>query len=593
MITFDLILVFIVILFILISLYKEILGPSFTFVIGIAVLGFFGVLTPREIISGFANDQVAVVLMLLLLGDIIRKTSIIENIFDRLFLSAKSYKGFLSRMMLIVSVFSAFLNNTPLVAVMMPYVHSWCKRKNFSPSKFLIPLSYAAIFGGTVTLIGTSTNLIVNGMVAEQKLFPDFQILQIFDFIYVGIPMVIIGFIYILFFGNRLLPSKKPVEDEFESHSREYLIEAKVRENSHLIGKTIKEAGLRNLKGLYLVEIVRRSYSLTPVSPEILIDRGDILVFAGNTEDIAELINAKTGLVLPEIGMLTKMRKAEVIEVVVSQNSTLINKSVRDTNFRAKYDAAIIAVHRNGERIASKIGTVILKAGDVLLLYTGEDFASRTGMTKDFYFISKVRDFVKPEWYKNLVLFGGTILAITLAALHLVSLFMGLLIVIMASLALKITTPKELPKSIDYNLAIIIVLSLALGTAMIKSGAAALLANNLINLFWPLGKVGVLFGVYFITTILAAYITNVAAVGIIFPIALTMANNLGLSNPAPFVLTVAYAAAANFITPIGYQTNLMVYGPGGYSFKDFFKVGLPITILYMVTTVTILSAIYF
>ncbi len=592
MINFDLILVFIVIVFILISLYNNILGPAFTFLIGIITLGVFGILTAGEIISGFANEQVAVIIMLLLLGDIIRKTEVIENVFDRIFKRAKNYKGFLSRMMLIVSFFSAFLNNTPLVAVMMPYVHSWCKRNKISPSKFLIPLSYAAILGGQVTLIGTSTNLIVSGMVAEQTIIPEIKSLQMFDFIYVGIPMVIIGYLYLIFAGEKILPSKSDITESFSTNARQYIIEAKVRNNSHLIGKTIREAGLRDLKGLYLVEILRRSFRVSPVAPDIILDRGDVLVFAGETEDIAELISSKTGLVLPEIGMLSKKKKTEVVEIVVSQNSSLINKSVKEINFRGKYDAAIIAVHRNGERIEGKLGDVVLKAGDVLLLFTGGDFVSRTLNTRDFYFISKVRDFIKLEWWKIAILFGGTLLAILLAAFHIISLFKGLIILLLICMAMKLTTPKELPNSIDYNLALIIVLSLALGTAMIKSGAAILLADSLISVFMPLGKIGLLFGIYLITTFLAAYITNVASVGIIFPIALTMAYNIE-ANPLPFVLTVAYAAAANFMTPIGYQTNLMVYGPGGYSFKDFFKIGFPLTILYMIVTIIILSLIYF
>jgi di/tricarboxylate transporter len=287
-----------------------------------------------------------------------------------------------------------------------------------------------------------------------------------------------------------------------------------------------------------------------------------------------------------------KKKKTEIVEVVVSQNSYLINKSVRETDFRGKYDAAIIAVHRNGEKIEGKLGNVILKAGDVLLLYTGGDFLSRTINTREFYFISKVRDFVKLEWYKTLILIGGLMLSITLSALHIVPLFMGLIILLIAAMALGVTNPKELPQSIDYNLALIIVLALALGIAMIKSGTADLIANLLINIFVPFGKIWLLFGIYFITAILAAYVTNKAAVAVIFPIALTSARILDISA-IPFVLTVAYAAAANFMTPIGYQTNLMVYGPGGYSFKDFFRIGFPLTIIYMIVTVTILSLIYF
>ena len=404
--------------------------------------------------------------------------------------------------------------------------------------------------------------------------------------------MVIIGYLYLMLVGERILPSKAPIDERFTVSTRQYIIEAKVRNNSHLIGKTIDEAGLKGLKGLYLVEILRRSFRVSPVASDIIIERGDVLLFAGETDDIAELIGSNSGLVLPQVGMMSKLRRTEVVEIIVSQNSSLINKQVKDINFRGKYDATIIAVHRNGESIESKIGNIELKAGDVLLLFAGEDFNSRTADSRDFYFMSKIKHYTKLEWWKTATLLGGLFLAIMLSAFHAVSLFMALIILLLITMAMKITNPKELPASIDYNLAMIIVMSLALGTAMIKSGAAVLIANFLINIFMPLGKTGLLFGIYFITTILAAYITNKAAVGIIFPIAITVAHNLEI-NPLPFVLTVAYAAAANFMTPIGYQTNLMVYGPGGYSFKDFFRIGFPLTIIYMIVTVLILSVVYF
>ena len=251
MLSFDLILVFVVIAFIVVSLYWGILGPSFTFVIGISFLGFVGILTPNEILSGFANEQIAVVIMLLLIGDIIRQTAVIEVIFDRIFRSAKSYRGFLSRMLIIISTFSAFLNNTPLVAVMMPYVNSWCKRNKIAPSKFLMPLSFAAILGGCATLIGTSTNLIVNGLVESQTIIPGLKPLKIFDFTAVGLPMMIVGFFYLLFFGDRLLPETDKSDEESTGQSREYIVESKVRSGSHLVGKTIEEAGFFGDRSIY------------------------------------------------------------------------------------------------------------------------------------------------------------------------------------------------------------------------------------------------------------------------------------------------------------------------------------------------------
>jgi di/tricarboxylate transporter len=587
----EIIIVSIVLVFIIISLYTELMGPAFTFLIGIVVLGIFGILTPKEILSGLANEQIMVIILLLLLGDIIRKSNLIDRLFDKAFRKATTYRGFMTRMIAIVAGFSAFLNNTPLVAIMIPYVHNWSKRNNYAPSKLLIPLSYAAILGGCATLIGTSTNLIVNGMVTDQLIVPGLKPLGMFDFTIVGFPMIIIGSIYLILFSNKLLPSKKDVISDFSAQTREYLVEAMVKTNSKFVGKTIENAGLRNLKGLFLVEILRKEERISAVSPFEVVRDEDILIFAGDTKTIAEMVNADVGLELREIGMFSRKTHTEVLEIVVSHNSTLIDKTVRESGFRGKYDAAILAIHRNGERISGKIGQMKLKAGDVLLLLAGDDFAKRSADTHDFYLISKVREFRNLEWYQTVALFGGTALAITLSALGVISLFMALIILLIIIQLLGITSPKDIGKSIDFNLGIIIALSLALGTAMVKTGMAHIVANFIISVFKPFGPYGLLFGIFLITNVMASYITTQVAAVLIFPISVTAAINLGLP-PIPFILIVSFAAAANFLTPIGYQTNLMVYGPGGYSFKDYFKIGLPLTIIYMFVAVTILYYAY-
>ncbi len=587
----EIIIVSIVLIFIIISLYTELMGPAFTFLIGVVILGIFGILTPKEILSGLANEQIIVIILLLLLGDIIRKSNLIDRLFDKAFRKATTYRGFLARMIAIVAGFSAFLNNTPLVAIMIPYVHNWSKRNNITPSKLLIPLSYAAILGGCATLIGTSTNLIVNGMVTDQMIVPGLEPLGMFDFTIVGLPMIILGTIYLLLFSNKLLPSKKDVISDFSTQTREYLVEAMVKTNSKFVGKTIGNAGLRNLKGLFLAEILRKDKRISAVSPYEIVREEDVLVFAGDTKTIAEMVNADVGLELTQIGMFSKKTHTEVLEIVVSHNSTLIDKTVRESGFRGKYDAAILAIHRNGERISGKIGQVKLKAGDVLLLLAGDDFAKRSADTHDFYLISKVREFRKLEWYQTAALFGGTALAITLSAMGVISLFMALIILLIIIQLLGITSPKDIAKSIDFNLGIIIALSLAFGTAMVKTGMAHIVANFIISVFKPFGPYGLLFGIFLITNIMASYITTQVAAVLIFPISVTAAINLGLP-PVPFILIVSFAAAANFLTPIGYQTNLMVYGPGGYSFRDYFKIGLPLTVLYMIVAVTVLYYAY-
>ncbi len=589
---FEIIIVSIVIIFILTSLYFEIVRAGFTFLIGVSVLTVFNILTPKEMLSGVANEQVAVIMLLLLLGNIFKETALLDVFFDRIFRSTKTYKGFMAKIMIIIAPLSAFLNNTPLVAILMPYAHGWAKKRNVPISKLLIPLSYAAILGGCATLIGTSTNLIVNGLVVEQIIIPDLPELQIFDFVPVGAPMIIIGFLYMLFIGHKLLPSKMGINEDFVNNTRQYVIEAQIRESSDLHGKTITEAKLRNLQELYLFQIIRKGAILSAVPYDTVLRAGDILLFAGNTEAIANLIKLNPALQVPAVGMFARKKNVDIVEIVIAENSTICHKTLKKENFRAKYEATAIAIHRNGEKISGKLGSVQLKAGDALLLLTGENFHELSANTKDFFIISKVKEIREIGILKIIVLIGGTFLSILLAALGVVKLFIALVLFMSLLLILNITTPKKLAKGIDYNLGFIIAMSLALGVAMIKTGFAEIISDFIIFILVPLGYVGLLAGIYVITALLAAFITNKAAVAIIFPISLTMAKDLDLP-PMPFILVVSFAAAANFMTPIGYQTNTMVYGPGGYRFKDYLKIGTPLTIIYGIVTIIILRLMYF
>ena len=336
-----------VILFIILSLYNNWIGAGFTFTIGIAALGIFRILTPAEILSGFANEQIAIVVLLFLLGDIIRKTGVLNGIFRATFEKTSNLRKFKIRLLFMVAGFSAFLNNTPLVAIMIPYVNTWCKKNNFAPSKLLIPLSYAAILGGCATLIGTSSNLLVAGMAAEQQELLNIEPIRIFDFSFVGVPMIILGIVYLVFFSGRLLPENKDAIENLELQSREYIAEVRITEGAEFHNKTIEEAGLRNLKGLFLVEILRNNHSIKPVRSYTKLREEDILLFAGETSSITEMIESRSGLQLAQIGMYTRKAQTAVVEVVISYNSTLISKTAKEINFRSRYDAAIIAIHRN------------------------------------------------------------------------------------------------------------------------------------------------------------------------------------------------------------------------------------------------------
>jgi di/tricarboxylate transporter len=568
----------------IVSLYKGYFGSGFTFIIGISVLGITGVLTPKEIMSGFANEQLAVIVLLLLIGEVIRKSALIDNMFDRFFKKTFTYRRFLAKLIFPVAGLSALINNTPLVAIMMPYVHNWGKKNNIAPSKLLIPLSYAAILGGTATLIGTSTNLVVNGMVAEQNLFPHFKTLDIFDFTPVGVSMIILGGLYLVLFGNKLLPDRSDIAEDVAEKTREYIVEVKVGQGSGYHNKTIEQAKLRNLKGLFLVEIIRETTSITPVSPQTIVKENDLLVFAGNTSTIADMVQGNNMLQPAHLGMFDKRAKTELIEIVIAPNSGLISKTVKESNFRSRFDAAILAIHRNGEKIRGKIGEVKLIAGDLLLLITGEDFNKKIQYNRDFYVINNVRKIEKMPAMESILILGGLVISVLLSTFKLVPLFTSLMVFVIVLLFTKIASPKELYKGINYNLILIVALSIALGEAMIKTSIAGTMSHLLITLIRPYGIITLLIGIFVLTNLLAAIVTNIGAAAIVFPVALSLANQLSM-NPKPFVLLVAFAAAASFITPIGYQTNLMVYGPGGYNFRDYFRIGLPLTLLFMIISV--------
>ena len=546
-------------------------------------LTVFGVLTPKEAISGFANEQLAVIILLLILSDTIRKTNVMDALFNRLFKGTKSQRSFVARMMFFVAPASAFFNNTPLVAMMMPYVHSWSKRNGMSPSKLLIPLSYVTIVGGCMTLVGTSTNLIVNGMAVDAGL----PSLDIFDFTWIGLPLAVVGGLYLFFFSDKLLPKHKDAVDEFSEDWREYFVETEVGQASSLIGKTILQAGLRNLKGNFLVEIVRNERIITPVSPTHVLRSYDRLIFTGGLDSIQEMVKAEMGLSLPKTCEADNL--SDVVEVVISYNSSLIGKTVKDSDFRGKYDAAIVAVHRNGEKLSGKLGDVELEAGDALLLFAGRDFHKRA--TENAFYTISMRQNVRVQGKKALMVILGVLASIIVSAVTPVPLFTCLLVVLAGTLLGGILTTTEVRKGLDVNLLVIMAFGLAMGRALINSGAADMIANQVLSIGKGLGPVAVIAGIFTVTNLLGAYMTNKAAVALIFPISISLAQSMNLPIE-PFILVVAFGGAASFITPIGYQTNLMVYGSGGYNFNDFMKIGLPLTVIYIALGTILLALRY-
>ncbi len=575
------------ILFLVILLYKEVFHPVVSFLLISSALVLLGIVNPKELLAGFSNEQIASIALLLVISSLVKKLGILETFIGMLIKDNLSYRTFLLRLTVSVSFLSAFLNNTPIVATLIPYVYEWGKKKGIAPSKLLIPLSYAAILGGTITLIGTSTNLLVNGLAVESGLPP----LGMFDFSYVGIPATAAGVIYMITLGYKLLPSRKDAISEFLSQKREYLVETFVPEGSPIVGKTVSQAKLRNLEGLFLVEIIRRKNRIAPVSPEDRIEAGDILLFAGETEKVIELANGKRGLKLPPACSIELNGKVDVVEALVPINSSLIGKRVKDTDFRGKFDAAILAVHRSGEKLKGKIGEIILKPGDLLLILAGKDFWKRVSDSKDLYVITKLKELNKVESWKSFLFALGFISSIILSSLNIYPLFGSLFILITVSILLGLTSYAEVKKGFDFDIVLIAALSLAIGKAMVTTGLAEKGAELIVAIADKFGVIASLAAVYLIANLLTEFITNLAAASLTFPLAISVANSLSV-NPKPFILAVAFGASASFLTPIGYQTNLMVYSLGNYKFKDFLKVGIPLSIIYGLVTISFLTLVY-
>ncbi len=575
------------IIFLIVALFKELARPSLVLFMVVTALVFSQIISPEEALDGFANKQLAVIVLLLIIGDILKKSTIIDSAFGKIMATNDSKRTFLYKMTSSMGLLSAFFNNTPLVALGIPYVLRWSKEKKLSASKFLIPLSYATIFGGCVTLIGTSTNLVVNGLAIEQGE----QSLGIFDFSPVGGVMLVLGTLYLVFIAPKLLPESKDKLDELVENSRQYFVETVVEIQSPIIGKSVADAGLRNLDDLFLIEIIRGDESIRPVSSQEILQENDLLFFAGGLEKITELTKSNLGLSLPKEAGLEEIDKKDIVEVVLSHNSKLAGRAIKETDFRGKYDGAILAVHRNGERIWGQLGQQVLKPGDILVVIAGKDFIKRMEGNPNFYVLSRIQQEKEVSFKRITTLLVGMFGAIVLASTGLVDLFTCLLCLVAAAIALKVAKSREIFNSIDFDLIVIIALGISLGKAMINTGTDKLIADVILLLGTNIGIAGILSVLFIVTSLMSSLITTKAAVAVTLPVSLQLGHLMGLPIE-PFILVIAFAGAANFMTPIGYQTNLMVYGRGGYRFTDFFRVGWPITIVYWLVTVGVLIFTY-
>lgn len=555
---------------------------------GLTLLLLSGILTPQEALSGLANEGMVTVAVLYAVVAGVRDTGGLEWVVQWLLGRPRTERAAQARLMGQAAGLSAFLNNTPVVALLVPAVQDWAKRNRLSVSRLMIPLSYAAIAGGTCTLIGTSTNLVLNGLLVSETGLPS---LGLFELAWIGIPLVILVVIFITLTSHWLLPKRVPAVTRY-GDVREYTVEMLVEPGSPIAGSSITDAGLRQLPGLYLTGIERDGQQRVVVSPDEILKGNDRLSFAGVVDSVVDLQKIR-GLkpATPQVDRLASPRHLRVLsEAVVSDTCPLVGTSIRDGRFRNRYNAVVIAVARNGKRLTDKIGDIVLRPGDTLLLETGTSFSGQQSNSRDFYLVSRLHNSSPPRHERAvmaLAILGMMVLSATsgwLSMLQAAMLAAGLMILT------RCTTGRLARQAVDWQVLIVIAASFGIGTALQKTGAATSIAESMVWLSQgqPLPALAM---VFLVTALLSSIITNNVAAVLMFPIVISLSETSGVS-PMPFVITVMVAASASFATPIGYQTNLMVYGVGGYRFVDFLRVGVPLTLLTGILTLVLVPHVW-
>lgn len=547
-----------------------------------------GVLTVEEALAGFSSPGVITVAVLYVVVSGLTETGAVGWIGQSLLGRPRNEQDARLRLMLPAAGLSAFLNNTPVVAIFIPAVLDWAKRHRLSLSRLLLPLSYASIAGGTCTLIGTSTNLVVDGMYTARTGEAGLALLEL---AWIGLPVVAVVIVYLQLFASRLLPARQTATDSF-ADVRSYTVEMLVPPGSPLAGKRIEAAGLRQLPGLYLVEIERDGQAMPAVSSRAVLRGGDRLVFAGMLDSVMDLQRMR-GL-RPATDQVFKLggkrRDRCFVEAVLSNKSPLVGRSVREGRFRARYNAAIIALSRGGERVQRKIGDIVLAAGDTLLLETHPEFVLQQRNAKDFLVVAQLGDDHPPAHERAPVAVAIVAAMVASVAFGLFSMLEAALLAAGAMVLTRCTPGRVARRSPDWQVLVVIATSLGIGAALEKTGAAGVLAGSLIGLAqgMPWLSLALVFAAAAVLTALAT--NNVAAV-LVFPIAMDAAQLMDVS-PTPFMVAVMIAASAAFATPIGYQTNLMVFSVGGYRFADFLRIGIPLTLLVGAITVLLTPLIW-
>jgi di/tricarboxylate transporter len=579
----------------LVLLASDRFSPALVMGGAVTFLLLFGVIDQESAFLGFANEAPITVAALYILAGAVRITGALEQFTDRV-LGGPSKNNAqndswrtLARILFPSMAASAFIANTPLVAMVAPRILTWARRTGRSASRYLMPLSYAVIFGGCITLIGTSTNLVVSGLLREFGYEP----LGIFEFTGAGLPIALAGVTMTVLLAPRLLKDRHGPDESIGDQFRRFTTEMLVEENSPLSGKTVAEAGLRQLEGVFLIEIERENHVVFPVSPDEVLSGGDRLTFSGNVTRILDL-QRLDGLVSAEHhhqqGIEQRTDRA-FYEVVIGEGSALVGSTLKNVGFRGRYNAVVIAIHRAGEPLQAKLGDIPLRVGDLLLVLGTSEFRSASTEQQDFLVVAPLHGSRPLRREKARVVEIMTLGLILIAGTGLLDLLETSLIIAIALVGLKIITLSEARASVDLEVVVLMATSFGLGIAIRDSGLATQLADIVVEVFHPLGDLGILAGILIATMLMTELLSNNAAAVMMFPIAMAVAGQANL-NPRPFAIVILFGATLSFLTPIGYQTNTLVWGMGGYRYGDFARLGAPLSLLTIIVTLVTVPLIF-
>lgn len=586
--TFEIVATLTVVLGVLVLLTSSRLDTDVVLVGAMIILTLLGILEPDQALQGFASNGVMTIAALYIVVAGLRETGAMAWISRWVLGRPRSLTVAQGKLMFVTSALSAVINNTPVVALFIPVAQEWASRFGYSISKLLLPMNHMVILAGMCTLIGTSTNLIVNSLLV--KTVPD-PGLSLFSLVWIGLPLTAIGFVYILVASRWLLPDRQSPVEQLQN-AREYSVEARVTPSGPLVGRSIAEVGLRSMRFAYVLEISRGERLLTAVGPDEVLQANDRVTFVGVVDAVNELRRIPGLLVAEDQTYQLNLRHAQrcLVELVLSPTSQLVGQTVRESGFRGTYNAAIISISREGARLEGKLGDVRLQAGDTLLVETDQNFVERQKYNREFLLVSSLQDSAPPDFARAPVAFLVLLVMLVAAGLEWIPLFQASFIAAGVMVATGCVTLNVARRSIEYPVLAGIAASFALGFALAESGAAELLADWIGNLargdpFWALVVL------YVATVVVTELITNNAAGVLMFPIAMAVAQDGNVSY-LPYVVVIMVGASAGFITPIGYQTNLMVYGPGGYRWIDYIRFGTPLSVLVGIATVLIVPVVW-